>query len=208
MQLKLNSLLLKSLVLTALVSNLPAYAADAETIYRQVCASCHGTNGEGNDGLNSPALAGQQASYLARQLENYSTGIRGAHKDDSVGRQMAAMANTVAAADRLSMGVFLSSLPAGSNSPSAGDAKNGYKYYQSCGSCHGDSAQGNEALNAPRLAGLSAAYLLRQHKNFNLGLRGTHADDRFGRQMKMMAGTMTDEVILKDIVAYITSIEP
>ena len=35
------------------------------------CASCHGANGEGNQALNAPAIAGQQEWYLTRQLKNY-----------------------------------------------------------------------------------------------------------------------------------------
>ncbi|MDZ7901715.1 MAG: hypothetical protein U5L01_03880 [Rheinheimera sp.] len=40
-----------------------------------VCQSCHQANGAGNAELAAPALAGQDADYLARQLVNFSTGL-------------------------------------------------------------------------------------------------------------------------------------
>lgn len=56
------------------------------------CRACHGTNGEGNEVLNSPPLAGMPAWYTARQLRNFKDGIRGDHPDDTYGQQMAPMA--------------------------------------------------------------------------------------------------------------------
>lgn len=56
------------------------------------CRACHGVNGEGNELLNSPPLAGMPAWYTARQLKNFKEGIRGDHPDDTYGREMAPMA--------------------------------------------------------------------------------------------------------------------
>lgn len=36
-----------------------------------VCATCHGQAGEGNQALGAPRLAGQDASYLERQIRNF-----------------------------------------------------------------------------------------------------------------------------------------
>ncbi|MFT5572702.1 MAG: cytochrome c553 [Cryomorphaceae bacterium] len=183
------------------------FATEGETSYSQICASCHGEKAEGNDNLGSPALAAQNSEYIVRQLSNYNSGLRGTHSDDTFGQQMSAMAKTVAdPASQQKIADFLSTLVPVKVPLSEGDTKNGFKYYQSCGSCHGAKAQGNPALSSPRLAGLSTAYLARQYQHFNAGLRGTHTDDRYGRQMKMMAGTLPDEATLKDVLAYISSI--
>jgi cytochrome c553 len=182
-------------------------ASDGETSYQQICASCHGTKAEGNDTLGSPALAAQNAEYIVRQLNNYNVGLRGTHSDDTFGQQMVAMAKIVADPEnQQQIANYLSALAPAKVAVSEGDVKNGFKYYQGCGSCHGAKAEGNPALSAPRLAGLSTSYLARQHKNFSAGLRGTHADDRYGRQMKMMAGSLPDQATLKDVLAYISSI--
>ncbi len=52
------------------------------------CASCHGHGGEGIWSQNAPRLRGGDDWYLARQLENYRQGIRGAHPQDLYGKQM------------------------------------------------------------------------------------------------------------------------
>ena len=61
----------------------------------QICASCHGTNAEGNEALGAPALAGQNDWYLFTQINNFRAGIRGTHPDDSFGAQMLAMSATL-----------------------------------------------------------------------------------------------------------------
>jgi cytochrome c oxidase subunit 2 len=49
----------------------------------------------GNFALQAPRLAGQEDWYLKRQLENFRTGIRGAHQDDNYGHQMVLMARSL-----------------------------------------------------------------------------------------------------------------
>ena len=61
-------------------------------ILYQICAACHGANGEGTAALNAPANAGQDPWYMTRQLKNFKAGIRGAHPDDIFGAQMRPMA--------------------------------------------------------------------------------------------------------------------
>ena len=56
------------------------------------CSVCHGVNGEGNAATNAPRQAGMSDWYLARQLRNFKTGVRGAHRADKYGQQMAMMA--------------------------------------------------------------------------------------------------------------------
>ena len=59
------------------------------------CAVCHGANGEGNESLGAPALAGQNDWYLLTQLKNLMAGYRGAHPSDTYGAQMRTMVNTL-----------------------------------------------------------------------------------------------------------------
>ena len=173
-----------------------------------ICASCHGAAGEGNTAMNSPALAGQDAAYLARQLQHFKSGIRGAAPGDTFGAQMRGMAGTLATdEDVAAVAAYLASLPAAvSTETLAGDMRNGENQYNAyCGACHGAQAQGNAALHSPRLAGLDSQYLARQLQNYATGIRGTHADDRYGRQMKMMSTVLPDEKALADVLAFIVS---
>ena len=57
-----------------------------------MCQACHGLAGEGNKTLNSPRLAGLQDWYVARQLKNFKSGIRGTKSGDMFGMQMRPMA--------------------------------------------------------------------------------------------------------------------
>jgi len=61
-----------------------------------ICQACHGSAGEGNKTLNSPRLAGLQDWYVARQLKNFKSGIRGTKNGDMFGMQMRPMAMTLA----------------------------------------------------------------------------------------------------------------
>src|SRR5690606_19132734 len=63
-------------------------AAAGQALFQGTCATCHGANGEGNKDLNAPKLAGQADWYLARQLQAFRDGVRGAHEKDVYGKQM------------------------------------------------------------------------------------------------------------------------
>ena len=173
-----------------------------------VCAACHGLRGEGNPTTGAPALAGQSAAYVQRQLQNFANGLRGTHKDDSYGAQMRA-ANQGLLQDPKAIAAiasYVAGLPQTSTAkPAAYNAHNGNNLYQGkCGACHGGRAEGNEALGAPRLAGLDAAYLRRQFHNFQRGVRGADTRDKHGRQMALMASaTITTERDLDDVIGYI-----
>ena len=91
-----------------------------------------------------------------------------------------------------------------SATPARGDLHNGNNLYQGkCGACHGSAAEGNAALKSPRLTGLDAAYIKRQFAHFRDGVRGADPQDVTGRQMAMMAKTLTTERDLDDVIAFI-----
>ena len=173
----------------------------------QACAACHGDAAQGNAALGAPALAGQGAVYLQRQLQHFKTGVRGGDPRDSQGAQMKAMAAPLTDGDILLLSEYLAALPQVLPvSSAAGDLKNGNNYFQAtCGACHGGQAEGNPGLNSPALVILDAAYLKAQYKNFQLGIRGAHPDDTYGRQMKMMSNSLPSDKDLDDVIAFIQS---
>ncbi len=59
------------------------------------CANCHGREGQGIWALNAPRLADMSDWYLVRQLQNFQHGIRGTHRQDYYGWQMATMADAL-----------------------------------------------------------------------------------------------------------------
>lgn len=196
-------------VVACLLVQSSAARADAtvEPLY-QPCIACHGDNAQGNVALGAPALAGQGAAYLLRQLQHFKAGIRGSDPRDTNGALMKPMVQPLSQDDMQRLADYLSALPQTAlPTPAAGDLKNGNNYYQAkCGACHGPKAEGNTGLNSPGLATLDTAYLKRQFHNFQLGVRGAHADDKYGRQMKMMSTSLPTDKDLDDVIAYIHSL--
>jgi cytochrome c oxidase subunit II len=84
-----------------------------------------------------------------------------------------------------------------------GDAQAGEQLYAICSSCHGPQGQGIEAMNAPKLAGQDAWYMRRQLEYYRDGIRGTHPEDTFGRQMAPMVSTLGSDKAMRDVIAYI-----
>jgi cytochrome c oxidase subunit 2 len=173
-----------------------------------VCAACHGSAGEGNQALNGPKLAGQEAWYLRRQLEYFKSGVRGAHEEDVLGQQMAAMAGMlVDTAAIANVVAYIETLP--DNPPPTtvvGDVDAGEKIYRTCGACHGVNGEGIAATKAPRQAGMSDWYLAGQLKKFRAGIRGAHPGDDYGMQMNMMAAMLQTEDRVNNVVAYINTL--
>ncbi|MGI9286362.1 MAG: c-type cytochrome [Pseudomonadales bacterium] len=169
------------------------------------CAACHGAKGEGNTELKGPALAGQEVSYLQRQLQHFKSGVRGADPKDTLGAQMRGMAATLVDEQAINdVSAYIAALPAiPTTDKPKGDLRNGNNQYQAaCGACHGGKAEGNPLLNAPRLNILGASYIKTQYQNFQQGIRGQHPDDRFGKQMAMMADSLPGDKDLVDVIAF------
>ncbi len=173
-----------------------------------VCAACHGQQGEGLQALNAPKLTGQSEWYLRRQIKAYKSGLRGTHADDVYGKQMAPMAATLVDDAAINNVIaYIQSLP---DEPApttiAGDVAHGADMYRICAYCHGDNGMGNEALNAPRTAGMSDWYTARQLQNFKSGVRGSHPQDYYGMQMGFMGRILPDDQAINDLVAYINTL--
>ena len=103
---------------------------------------------------------------------------------------------------------WLGSLPtfAQSSAEVAGDAAAGKPLYAVCAACHGAQAEGNPALNAPKLSGQGDWYLKRQLQLFKSGARGTHEKDTFGKMMAPMAATLVDNAAINNVAAYIKTL--
>lgn len=185
----------------------PAGNAVAGQALYATCAACHGANGEGNVALNAPKLSGHGAWYLERQLHLFKGGARGTHDKDVFGKMMAPMAATLANDQAMADVVaYVASLPDTPAAPTIqGDVDSGRRRYATCAACHGAQGAGIAATNAPRLKGMSDWYMARQLKNFRDGVRGAHAQDAYGSQMALVAGMLSDDASIGDILAYINS---
>ena len=174
-----------------------------------VCASCHGPDGGGNKALNAPRISGQKAWYVARQLANFKSGIRGSHEKDIYGQQMRPMSMTLANDQMIAdVSDYVSTLKSPASSPTIkGDAAAGKAAYAICASCHGANGEGNKALNAPAIAGQNDWYIVRQLYNFKNGIRGADPKDTYGQQMRPMAMTLPNDAAINNIAAYISTLK-
>jgi cytochrome c553 len=178
--------------------------AKAQQIVTQVCAACHGADGNSTASVN-PNLAGQGADYITLQLAHFKAGVR-------VNATMQAMSATLSDADMRALGAYYAQQKPkglGAKDPTlvktaqrlwrGGDAANGMP---ACAACHSPTGAGIPK-NYPRLAGQYADYTYAQLKAFKAGERGADAagKDVNGRVMTAIASKMTDEQ-MKAIADY------
>jgi len=188
-------------------------ASSGETLYRDHCAGCHGGNATGDRAQAAPPLAGMENWYAQIQLQKFHAGVRGTHFRDPDGISMRAaldFLNDEANPERQisDLGHYLASLER-SKPPATveGDPELGERHYAACASCHGAQGQGNRDLKAPALAHQADWYLLTQLKNYRTGARGSDPRDPVGQQMASFAKMLPDEQALKDVVAYIGTLD-
>lgn len=60
------------------------------------CSACHGAQGQGNEAMKAPPIAGQADWYLLTQLKKFKAGVRGANALDASGGTMRPMAMLLA----------------------------------------------------------------------------------------------------------------
>lgn len=187
-----------ALFLAATLS-VPAVAADApskgdpkaaEAIVTQVCAACHGADGNSASPAN-PSLAGQGAEYLNKQLVNFKSGERKSPV-------MAGMVASLSPADMKNLAAYFSEKQAKTSTAKDREkALLGQKIYRggvqgsgvpACASCHGANGQGIP-IQFPRLAGQHAGYTLDQLNKFRTGERANDA----AKMMRVIASKMTPQ---------------
>lgn len=86
------------------------------------------------------------------------------------------------------------------------DLARGEVLFALCGTCHGTAGQGDRARGAPALAGLERWYVEAQLQKFRAGHRAYHAADVMGLQMRPMASTLTSDVDVANVAAYIAEL--
>ena len=197
--------LLSAALMTLVATTMPATADDS---YQTHCAHCHGTTGEGNDTLGAPNLTRLSESYIERQLQGFKKDWRS--KDNHYTQSMTAAIASLDTPTLKSATTAISRLPDGkvmSQAAKNGDVARGKDLYTAyCGACHGTRANGNDALGAPNLLGLSSDYLTRQYREFAKGKRGTHPNDKYGQQMARLSKALKDPQLIDDVTAYVVSI--
>jgi cytochrome c553 len=121
-------------------------------IAAQVCAACHGA--DGNSVIpGTPSLAGQQPLYFVAAVRAYLTGTRDISTMESTLRGLSKI-------EMENMALYYASQTPAKRGPSAvGDAIAGEPLSAQCGGCHGAHGISHDAAT-PSLAGQDAQYLI------------------------------------------------
>lgn len=170
------------------------------------CATCHGSDGAGNDAAGFPRLAGLNAIYLSKQLQDFKTGMRsnpimngvaGALSDEEIQTLADYFSTLHTPASQVAADKPL--LEQGEKLASRGNWDQGVP---ACFRCHGDQAQGGGPA-MPALAGQQQSYLQSQLQAFQDGQRH---NDPVGL-MGTIAGRLS-EAEIQALSAYLASLTP
>jgi cytochrome c oxidase subunit 2 len=199
-----------SLLLTLASTPLAAEDSTGARLYSP-CATCHGPDAQGNAELHAPRLAGRPEWYVARQLRNFRSRLRGTDENDVYGNQMARMAEQLwDDGEVAAVASYVSSLQGSAPSKTLrGKASRGESAFSVCAACHGERGVGNADLGAPPLIDLDDWTIVTELEAFRDGLRGTSPDDTFGQQMRAAVAAVPNDVAFDDLAAFIgTLAEP
>jgi cytochrome c553 len=165
-----------------------------------LCASCHGTHGEG--GPNGvPRLAGQNADYMSHALAMFKAGTRASPV-------MQPIASALADVEIASLAAYFSKQIAPPPRPSpvseltmAGKrlAETGAANVAACFSCHGAQGAGNGA-RFPGIASQPAQFTLDRLHEFQARARASTAQPG---TMTAVASTM-DQRQIEEVAAYLS----
>ena len=173
--------------------------AEAGKEKSQVCAACHGPNGESPTDMY-PHLAGQHEKYLLKQLKDFKLASETGGEE---GRNNAVMMGQVASLSEQDM-ADLAAFYASQDEPKGETPEDliarGEDFFRrgnpesnipSCAGCHGPRGNGMGLAAFPDISGQHAAYTKSQLEMFRSGER---ANDPNG-MMQGVAEKMTDEEI-------------
>ena len=176
-----------------------------------LCQGCHGGTGNSED-ATFPRLAGQYASYIAKQVNDFQKGLRANNET------MAGMAATVASTqDALDIGAYFHEQKMVSKPLVEVDQKlakkgeqifyNGIpeKNVYACVNCHGERGKGKAPNIAqfPVIGGQHRDYVIKELTDLRAG---TRANDPAGMMEDIAKGLDDDEI--KALGNYLSSLLP
>lgn len=196
---------LLSALSAALLGAAMASPCAAQTVAEQVaaqCATCHGPRGQSTSD-EFPQLAGQNAHYLRKQLQDFRSGQR----------QHVAMTAIAQSLSDAQIGAMASHFQAQTPQPHPSDDAllaglgryiyergNIYSQVPACLSCHSATGAGNARL--PRLAGQHPQYVMTQLRRFQAKERRNDS----GAMAFVTQGL--SELELRAVAAYVGGLNP
>ncbi len=159
-----------------------------------VCGACHGVDGNSAD-ATYPKIAGQNESYMVRQLIQFKSGKR-------MNPIMMPFASTLSEQDMHDLGAFFASKRATPGQSDDAYVKRGQELFRAgdsklgvpaCLACHGPAGRGMAGAAYPQLAGQWADYTSAKINEWRSGT--TWGDDEHARIMPDIAKRLSDQDI-------------
>lgn len=182
--------------------------AEAGAVKSALCQGCHGGTGNSED-ATFPRLAGQYASYIAKQINDFQHGVRANNET------MAGMAATVASRqDAFDIGSYFQSqkmvdkplVDVDKDLAARGERifYNGIpeKNLYACVNCHGERGKGKGPLisDFPIIGGQHRDYVIKELKDLRAG---TRANDPAG--MMQDIAKKLDDTEIKELANYLSA---
>ena len=167
-----------------------------------LCATCHGSDGNSQLSIN-PKLAGQNASYLVKQLMDYKSGAR-------ANPTMTAMVAALTDQDVLDIAAWYSSQQVSLLGADPETLELGETLYRAgikdlsvaaCSACHSPTGNGNGPAGFPSLSGQHSEYTLLQLKAFRAGERQNDSS----AVMRSVVERLTDKE-LEALASYVSGL--
>lgn len=173
----MNRYLVAAGLAALIVTTAEAAGPTGKTIFEEgtaagapACSACHGAAGEGSPDGQFPALAAENATYLAKQIADFKAGRR-------TSEVMGPIAQALTDAEIAAVTTHVAALPA--PAPEGDGSKEGAAIatvgrwdlgVPPCESCHGRDGRG-AGSNFPALAGQKAPYIVAQFEAWRSGAR-------------------------------------
>jgi cytochrome c553 len=181
--------------------------AKAQPIVTQVCAACHGVDGNSAIAAN-PTLAAQHPEYTLKQLANFKS--RNGKPPERANSVMSGMVANLSSDDMTNLAAYFAGQKAKPRAASDPELVNrGQEIYRggilaksvaACAACHSANGAGVPA-QFPRLAGQHAEYVEAQLKAFRSGERANDPN----RMMRAIAAKLSDGEI-KAVAEYLSGL--
>ncbi len=161
------------------------------------CELCHGKHGNSTANENWPKLAGQNANYLMKQMQDFQPNVKHGRDNPIMNSLLGALSEK----ERSKIVDYYASLsgtidtaranllPLGQRIYRGGDSN---KKIPACLACHGPAGLGNPPAGFPRLSGQHARYIATQLRAFRDGKR---KNDKH-QMMPIISKKMSDTEII------------
>ncbi len=195
----LVSALLSAIATSAIFAQGDPAAGQAKSA---LCATCHGADGNSQLAIN-PKIAGQNASYIVKQLMDFKSGAR-------TGPTMAAMVAALSEEDMEDIAAWYASQEATLLGADQELLELGESLYRAgnkelsvaaCSACHAPNGKGNAPAGFPSLSGQHPEYTLLQLQQFRSGDRANDLNS----MMRATVERLTDRE-LQALASYVSGL--